>query len=150
MFQIQQFWNAAFQIPRFWNAAAWLGSVTRDDPSVHARRPEPLGHGDPNRSGATALGAAAARNAPPARTRLAEAAGASTSRTAGAAIDSTPGPAARAHRMRDGSVPMSINGKTEARGRAEVGAGTGDSRPRMQSAATVCAPMDRMPHHRLV
>ena len=139
MFQIQQFWNAAFQIPRFWNAAAWLGSVTRDDPSVHARRPEPLGHGDPNRSGATALGAAAARDAPPARTKLAEAAGASTSRTAGAAIESTPGPAARAHRMRDGSVPMSINGKTEARGRAEVGAGTGDSRPRMQSAATVFA-----------
>ena len=33
---------------------------------------------------------------------------------------------------------------------AEVGAGTGDSRPRMQSAATVCAPMDKMPHHRRV
>ena len=61
-----------------------------------------------------------------------------------------PGQAARAHRMRDGSVPMSINGRTEARGKAEVGAGTGDSRPRMQSAATVCAPMDKMPHHRRV
>ena len=137
-------------MPRVWNAAARVGSVTRDDPSVHARRPEPLGQGDPNLSGTTALGAAAERNAPPARTKRAEAAGASTSQTAGAAIQSAPGPAARAHRMRDGSVPMSINGKTEARGRAEVGAGTGDSRPRMQSAATVCTPMDKMPHHRRV
>ena len=150
MFRIQRFWNAAFQIPRVWNAAAILGSVTRDNPSVHARRPKPLAQDDPSRSSTTALGAAAARNAPRARTQLAEAAGVSTARTAGAAIQSTPGPAARAHRMRDGSVPMSINGRTEARGRAEVGAGTGDSRPRMQSAATVCAPMDKMPHHRRV
>ena len=55
-----------------------------------------------------------------------------------------------AYRMRDGSVPKSVNGKTDARGRTVVGAGTGESRPRMQSAATVCAPMDRMPHHRRV
>ena len=150
VFRMQRFWNAALQMPRVWNAAASLGSVSRDDPSVHARRPKPLAQDDPSRSSTTALGAAAARNAPRARTQLAEAAGGSTARTAGAAIQFTPGPAARAHRMRDGSVPMSINGKTEARGRAEVGAGTGDSRPRMQSAATVCAPMDRMPHHRRV
>ena len=150
VFRMQRFWNAAFQMPRVWNAAASLGSVTRDDLSVHARRPKPLAQDDPSRSSTTALGAAAARNAPRARTQLAEAAGVSTARTAGAAIQSAPGPAARAHRMRDGSVPMSINGRTEARGRAEVGAGTGDSRPRMQSAATVCAPMDKMPHHRRV
>ena len=150
VFRMQRFWNAAFQMPRVWNAAAVLGSVTRDNPSVHARRPKPLAQDDPSRSSTTALGTAAARNAPRARTPLAEAAGVSTARTAGAAIQFTPGPAARAHRMRDGSVPMSISGRTEARGRAEVGAGTGDSRPRMQSAATVCAPMDKMPHHRRV
>ena len=150
VFRMQRFWNAAFQMPRVWNAAASLGSVTRDDPSVHARRPKPLAQDDPSRSSTTALGVAAARNAPRARTQQAVAAGVSTARTAGAAIQSTPGPAARAHRMRDGSVPMSISGRTEARGRAEVGAGTGDSRPRMQSAATVCAPMDKMPHHRRV
>ena len=96
------------------------------------------------------LSAAAARDAPPARTQLAEAASPATSRAAGAASLSTPGQAARAHRMRDGSVPTSINGRTEARGRTVVGAGTGESRPRMQSAATVCAPMDKMPHHRRV
>ena len=96
------------------------------------------------------LSAAAARDAPPARTQLAEAASPATSRAAGAAILSAPGQAARAHRMRDGSVPTSINGRTEARGRTVVGAGTGESRPRMQSAATVCAPMDKMPHHRRV
>ena len=96
------------------------------------------------------LSAAAARDAPPARTQLAEAASPATSRAAGAAILSAPGQATRAHRMRDGSVPTSINGRTEARGRTVVGAGTGESRPRMQSAATVCAPMDKMPHHRRV
>ena len=58
---MQRFWNAAFQMPRVWNAAAILGSVTRDNPSVHARRPKPLAQDDPSRSSTTALGAAAAR-----------------------------------------------------------------------------------------
>ena len=62
------------------------------------------------------LSAAAARDAPPARTQLAEAARPSTSRSAGAAILSAPRQAMRAHRMRDGSVPTSISGKTDARG----------------------------------
>ena len=72
VFRMQRFWNAAFQMPRVWNAAASLGSVTRDDPSVHARRPKPLAQDDPSRSSTTALGAAAARNAPRARTQLAK------------------------------------------------------------------------------
>ena len=62
------------------------------------------------------LSAAAARDAPPARTQLAEAASPATSRAAGAAILSAPGQTARAHRMRDGSVPTSISGKTDAAG----------------------------------
>ena len=52
--------------------------------------------------------------------------------------------------MRDGSVPTSSNGRTEASGGTVVGAGTGESRPRMQSAATVCASMERMLHQRRV
>ena len=55
-----------------------------------------------------------------------------------------------AYGMRDGSVPTSSNGRTEASGRTVVGAGIGESRPRMQSAATVCAPMERMLHQRRV
>ena len=55
-----------------------------------------------------------------------------------------------AYVTRDGSEPTSSNGRMEARGRAAVGVGTGESRPKIESAATVCSPTDRMLHHRLV